>query len=107
MRSARNSFAGFILRPAFLLAMLTILTVSAFASPAIPVPIITFLSPVSTNPGGDDLTLTVNGANFVNGVSVANWKGNALATTFVNSTKLTERFRRRRPRALERAGSRW
>ena len=89
MRSARNSFAGFILRPAFLLVMLTILTVSAFASPAIPVPIITFLSPVSTNPGGADLALTVNGANFVNGVSVVNWKGNALATTFVNSTKLT------------------
>jgi len=89
MRSARNSFAGFILRHAFLPAILAVLTVSGFASSPIPVPIITFLSPVSANPGGADFTLTVNGANFVNGVSVVNWTRGALATTFVSSTKLT------------------
>lgn len=40
----------------------------------------------SCSPSG--FTLTVNGANFVNG-SVVDWNGSPRATTFVNSTQLT------------------
>jgi len=58
-----------------------------FASSS-PVPIITFISPVSAAPGGAQFTLTVNGGNFV-GPSVVRWSGTALATTFVSSAQLT------------------
>src|SRR3970282_689284 len=52
-----------------------------------PVPSITSLSPSSTTAGGADLTLTVNGANFVSG-SVVRWNGADRTTTFLNSTRL-------------------
>jgi hypothetical protein len=74
----------------FLLTVVATLAAPAFAGvPSIPVPIITFLSPVSAHPGGADFTLTVNGANFVDGVSIVNWSGAPLATTFVTSAQLT------------------
>ncbi|MDW8326681.1 MAG: Ig-like domain repeat protein [Anaerolineales bacterium] len=53
-----------------------------------PVPSITGLNPVTTTVGGPALTLTVNGSDFVNG-SVVRWAGSNLATSFVNSTRLT------------------
>jgi hypothetical protein len=86
---SRNSLAALLCRRIFFLAVLAALTVAAGASPVNPVPIITFLSPVSANPGGAEFTLTVDGANFVNTISVVNWNGTPLATTFVSSTKLT------------------
>ena len=85
MFSNRNSLSGFVLRHTFFLAFLMALRVAAFAQ----VPIISFLSPASANPGGTDITLTVNGANFVNPLSVVNWDGTALATTFVSSAQLS------------------
>lgn len=73
-----------------LLTLVAALATSAFAGiPSVPVPIITFLSPVSAHPGAADFTLTVNGANFVNGGSTVNWNGTPLATTFVSSDQLT------------------
>ena len=79
-----------IIRCVFLLTTVAFLTVAASAgAPPIPIPVITFLSPVSANPGGAAFTLTVNGANFVNGTSVVNWNGTPLTTTYVNSDQLT------------------
>lgn len=63
-------------------------TASANVTVNNPVPSITSLSPVTTNIGGPALTLTVNGADFVNG-SVVRWAGSNLTTSFVNSTQLT------------------
>lgn len=74
---------------AFLAAFVTLLAPAYAGVPPTPVPLITFFSPVSVRPGGPDFTLTVYGANFVNGVSVVNWTGTALVTTFVSSTQLT------------------
>jgi hypothetical protein len=85
MFSNRHSLAGLMVRHTFFLALLVALSVAAFAQ----VPIISFLTPASANPGGTDITLTVNGANFINAFSVVNWDGTPLVTTFVSSTKLT------------------
>lgn len=84
-----RNLAALLLRRTFFVAVLAALTVAAAGAVPNPVPIITFLSPVSANPGGTDFTLTVNGANFVNAVSVVNWNGTPLTTTFVNSGTLT------------------
>ncbi len=79
-----------LLRYTLLFTALVVLACPAFAGVVpIPVPIITFLSPVSAIPGGADINLTVNGANFVTAVSVVNWTGIPLVTTFVSSTQLT------------------
>ena len=85
MFSNRNSLSGSVLRRTFSLALFMALSVAAFSQ----VPIISFLSPASANPGGTDITLTVNGANFVNTLSVVNWDGTPLATTFVSGGQLT------------------
>jgi hypothetical protein len=53
-----------------------------------PVPIVMSISPVSVAPGSADLTLTVNGANFISS-STVNWGTTALTTTFVSSSQLT------------------
>jgi hypothetical protein len=53
-----------------------------------PKPTITSLSPNSATAGGAQLTLTVNGTNFVK-TSVVNWAGAALTTTYVSSMKIT------------------
>ncbi|MBD3582699.1 hypothetical protein [Flavobacterium selenitireducens] len=53
------------------------------------VPVITSLSPSSRVAGTGAFTLTVNGANFVNGTSVVRWNGSNRPTTFVSSTQLT------------------
>lgn len=72
----------------FLLAALSFSASIAQATPATPVPFIGGISPVSVAPGGGDLTLTVNGVNFVN-ASVVYWGTTALTTTYVSGTQLT------------------
>jgi hypothetical protein len=53
-------------------------------------PVLTSISPTSATAGGSAFTLTVDGANFVNGPnSVVQWNGSALNTTYVSSTQLT------------------
>jgi C1A family cysteine protease len=59
----------------------------AFAS-AIALPAIASLSPSSTAAGGTGFTLTINGSNFVSGAT-AQWGSTALATTFINTNRLT------------------
>ena len=55
-----------------------------------PVPVTTGISPASKTVGDASFTLTVNGSNFVNGVSVVRLDGaDRLPTTFVSSTQLT------------------
>jgi hypothetical protein len=56
--------------------------------PPNPVPVLYPITPSATVPSGPAYTLTVTGDGFVSGASV-NWNGGALATTFVNSSKLT------------------
>ena len=51
-------------------------------------PMITQLSPASTQAPSNSLLLTVKGSNFVNGARLL-WNGELLAATFVNSTQLT------------------
>ena len=53
-----------------------------------PVPILTGLSPGTATTGMATFLMTVNGANFVTGVTVL-WNGAPLATTFVSATQLT------------------
>ncbi len=53
------------------------------------VPAITSLNPASHTAGAAAFTLTVNGTDFVNGVTTVNWKGSPRATTFVSATQLT------------------
>jgi hypothetical protein len=57
--------------------------------PNIPTPTTTSISPSSATEGTGGFTLTVNGTNFVNGVSNVRWNGVNKTTTFVNSTQLT------------------
>ena len=56
--------------------------------PPAPVPAISTISPDSAVAGGAAFTLTITGTNFV-AASMVNFGGAALATTFVNSTRLT------------------
>ena len=53
-----------------------------------PVPTVTTMLPTSTNAGSPDLTLTVNGTNFVSS-SVIKFNGASKLTTFVSPTQLT------------------
>ncbi len=62
------------------------------------VPAISGLSPSSVVAGGSDLTLTVNGSNFISPCvctlqlepgSVVQWNGAALTTTWISATQLT------------------
>jgi hypothetical protein len=53
------------------------------------VPATTSLSPSSKTAGTGAFTLTVNGANFVSGVSTARWNGSNRTTTYVSPTQLT------------------
>lgn len=56
--------------------------------PSNPLPGVSALSPSTVVAGSGALTLTVTGANFVNGATVQ-WNGSNLSTIFVSSTKLT------------------
>jgi hypothetical protein len=53
-----------------------------------PTPAITSLNPASTQSGGEDFTLTVNGSDFVDG-AVVQWNGAARTTTFIDETQLS------------------
>lgn len=53
-----------------------------------PVPVLTSLSQNSATVGSNGFTLTVNGSNFINGVSVVRWNGSDRATTFISSGQL-------------------
>ncbi len=53
-----------------------------------PVPTLSSLSPASDTAGDPAFTLTVNGTNFVSGVSVVRWNGADRPVTFVSSTQL-------------------
>jgi trimeric autotransporter adhesin len=52
-------------------------------------PTTTSISPSSATEGGAGFTLTVDGTNFINGVSTVRWNGNNRTTTFVSATQLT------------------
>ena len=51
-------------------------------------PILAAIAPASVRPGGGDVTVTLQGANFGSGISTAYWNGTPLATTFVSPTQL-------------------
>jgi hypothetical protein len=71
-----------------LLSMLVLLALPSVALAARPS--VSTISPASATAGGAAFTLTVKGSNFVgNGVSVVQWNGADLTTTFVSSTQLT------------------
>jgi len=53
-----------------------------------PVPTLTSLNPDSTQAGGGDFILTVNGSEFVDG-AVVQWKGADRATIFISETQLS------------------
>src|SRR5271156_1989785 len=57
-------------------------------APPSPVPLISWLTPSSTVPGGPGLALAVYGSGFVSG-SVVRWNGLSLATTFLTANQLT------------------
>jgi len=59
------------------------------SSIGIQTPTTTSISPSSATEGTGGFTLTVNGTNFVNGVSTVRWNGTNKTTTFVNNTQLT------------------
>lgn len=54
-----------------------------------PTPTTTSISPNSATEGGSGFTLTVNGTNFINGLSTVRWNGSNRTTGFNNSTQLT------------------
>ncbi|HSV48143.1 MAG TPA: galactose oxidase-like domain-containing protein [Ramlibacter sp.] len=56
--------------------------------PPPPGPALSSLSPSSATAGGPAFTLTVNGSDFVSGVTVR-WNGAARSTSFVSATRLT------------------
>jgi hypothetical protein len=61
---------------------------SAAATLTVVAPTITRINPTTVNAGSSAFTLTITGANFVNG-AVVRWNGDDCPTTFVNGTTLT------------------
>lgn len=53
-----------------------------------PVPLLTSLSPNSVAVGSSDLAISLSGSNFTS-LSLVQWNGSNLATTFVSATQLT------------------
>src|SRR5580704_1666385 len=82
----RRTMAGIILATILVAAV----ALTTYAAP-LPVPIITFISPVSAASGGAAYTLTVTGAGFVSGAnsSVVEWSGTPLVTNYLSSDELT------------------
>ncbi|WP_284651798.1 InlB B-repeat-containing protein [Flavobacterium terrisoli] len=54
-----------------------------------PTPTTTSITPSSATAGGAGFALTVNGTNFINGLSTVTWNGANRTTTFVSATELT------------------
>jgi hypothetical protein len=63
-------------------------SVSAQSSPSNPAPLISWLTPPSTPPGGSAITIAVYGSGFVPG-SFVQWNGLERATTFISANELT------------------
>jgi len=62
----------------------------AVTAPAIPpTPVLTSISPTSATAGAGAFTLTVNGSNFVNGLSTVTWNGSNRTTGFISTAQLT------------------
>ncbi|MBU4176146.1 MAG: DUF5719 family protein [Actinomycetia bacterium] len=59
-----------------------------FTVDPVPVPTTTGLSPNACPAAGDAFTLSVNGTNFVDGISVVKWKGEDRNTTYSSPTQL-------------------
>ena len=59
-----------------------------FTVSAVPIPVLSSLSPMSAAPGGPNFTLTVNGSNF-SPTSAISWNGQLLVTTYITATQLT------------------
>jgi hypothetical protein len=57
-----------------------------------PVPSLTSLNPATTQAGGNDFILTVNGSNFMDG-SVVQWNGSARTTTYISATQLSAQIK--------------
>lgn len=58
------------------------------ADPALQAPTISAVDPAAVLAGGGAFTLTVDGANFVDGGSKVHWNGAARPTTFVSANRL-------------------
>jgi hypothetical protein len=84
IRKAKASIA-FFLRAIW---VCTLLVVGVASSAKAQTPAITSLSPAQATVGASGLTLTVSGANFVNGATI-NFNGSARTTTFVSATQLS------------------
>lgn len=63
-------------------------TLSVTPDSAPPPPVINSINPVSAIAGGGSFSLTVNGANFIEGESVVRWNGNPKTTNFINDKQL-------------------
>ena len=86
MKTTRTATAISAVALAFL--AITMMPPASSSTAPNPVPLITFISPVSAVPGAQGFTLTVNGANFLAG-SAVKWNGGVIETTIVNAGKLT------------------
>jgi hypothetical protein len=82
-RHAR-AWVGRVLAASFLL----IVCAGSAIATSNPVPYVDIVSPASIHPGATGVTLQVYGTGFV-ALSVAEWNGTALTTTFVSANKLT------------------
>src|ERR1700733_263045 len=73
----------------FLSSLCALLTLSASAQnpPTNPVPLINWLTPPSTPPGGPDVIVEVYGSGFVSG-SIFRWNESDRATTYVSANEL-------------------
>jgi GH25 family lysozyme M1 (1,4-beta-N-acetylmuramidase) len=58
-------------------------------TPPTSAPVLTAIAPATVAAGGGELSLTLQGANFVSGISTAYWNGAPLSTMFVSPTALT------------------
>ncbi|MFH0750507.1 MAG: GH25 family lysozyme, partial [Chloroflexota bacterium] len=63
--------------------------VTLAVTPANSPPTLVAIAPATVRAGGDDLIVSIQGADFAPGVSTAYWNGTPLATTFVSPMQLT------------------
>ena len=68
---------------------LTPVTFNYSITPLVGPPLLAAIAPSTVAAGGPALSLTLQGANFVSGISTAYWNGAPLPTTFVSPTVLT------------------
>lgn len=63
-------------------------TLSVTPDSAAPPPVISNINPVSAIAGGGPFSLTINGANFIDGQSIVRWNGNPKTTNYINDKQL-------------------